>query len=127
VKTRESAREPEDHHDVHGSDLSGCSDSAIERGGEVRYANTFEVGFNAFEFLFDLGQVFGTEGICAARTRIVTSPVFARDFLGVLTKSVAQYEAQFGRIEEHCKTGAKSASSEESVVRPLGATERRPP
>jgi len=62
------------------------------------YANAFEVGFNAFEFLFDFAQDYeGAEGI-AAHTRIVTAPAYAKVFRALLDRSIEEYEAAFGTI-----------------------------
>lgn len=80
------------------SDIAG---SMTGQYSDVKYANSFEVGFNAFEFLFDLGHVFGVDSARVAHTRIVTVPVFARYFLTVLAHSLTQYEAQFGEIADN--------------------------
>ena len=62
------------------------------------YANAFEVGFNAFEFLFDFAQDYdGDEGM-ATHTRIVTAPAYAKVFRELLDRSIAEYEAAFGAI-----------------------------
>jgi hypothetical protein len=66
---------------------------------EGRYSNTFQVGYNAFEFVIDLGQLFAQgQGKPRFHTRIVTSPLHAKAFLNVLQRSVTQYEQQFGTI-----------------------------
>jgi hypothetical protein len=65
-----------------------------------RYANYFKVGHNAFEFLFDFGQIYA-QGRCAPlHTRIITTPVYAKTLLGLLQESVNQYEQLFGTIPE---------------------------
>ncbi len=64
---------------------------------EGRYANYFEVGYNAFEFILDFGQRY-PEG-AKSHTRIVTSPVYAKAFLETLRDSVSKYEQHFGAIE----------------------------
>lgn len=78
-----------------------------ERGGaeeqaraEGRYANYFQVGHNAVEFVFDFGQFFPDSEQPYLHTRIVTSPVYARALLQTLRHSVAQYEEQYGAIDE---------------------------
>ena len=49
---------------------------------EGRYANYFKIGYNAFEFVIDFGQLYpeGEPGDKKARfhTRIITAPVYAR-------------------------------------------------
>lgn len=63
------------------------------------YANHFEVGFNAFEFLLDFAQNYGdADGAVAAHTRIVTAPAYAKLFRALLDRSLADYEATFGPI-----------------------------
>lgn len=65
---------------------------------EGRYANYFEVGHNAFEFLMDFGQCYSEAPEAGLHTRIVTSPVYAKALLGVLQRAVSQYEQHHGRI-----------------------------
>jgi hypothetical protein len=67
---------------------------------EGRYANYFQVGHNAVEFIFDFGQYFPDSEHPSLHTRIVTSPVYARALLQTLRRSVSQYEEQFGAIDE---------------------------
>ncbi len=63
------------------------------------YANHFEVGFNAFEFLLDFAQeYYGAERMTVAHTRIVTAPAYAKVFRGLLDRSIVEYEAAFGTI-----------------------------
>lgn len=65
------------------------------------YANQFEVGYNAFEFLFDFAQDYADssgEPEASAHTRIVTAPAYAKVFLDLLDRSIVDYEAQFGAI-----------------------------
>jgi hypothetical protein len=68
-----------------------------------RYANYFEVGHNAFEFLLDFGQHYpedatGSRGAARLHTRIVTGPVYAKALLELLRDSIGQYERTFGPI-----------------------------
>jgi hypothetical protein len=69
--------------------------------GEVegKYANYFQVGFNAFEFLLDFGQLYSDGKQESYHTRIVTGPSYARELLKVLSRSMEQYERAFGPIE----------------------------
>jgi hypothetical protein len=67
--------------------------------GLASYANQFEVGYNAFEFLFDFGQDYAEgEHRGTAHARIVTVPAYAKVFLGVLDRSIGEYEALYGVI-----------------------------
>jgi hypothetical protein len=71
---------------------------------EGKYANYFEIGHNAFEFLLDFGQMYagGSEG--RMHVRIVTGPSYAKELMRVLTRSIEQYEQAFGviRDEDSC-------------------------
>lgn len=67
---------------------------------EGRYANHFEIGYNAFEFILDFGQLYSSGEIPKIHTRIVTSPVYAKAFLEMLGNSLGQYERGFGAIRK---------------------------
>ena len=62
------------------------------------YANYFEVGHTAFEFVIDFGQSYAGRETCC-HTRIVTSPTYARALLQTLTESVEEYQKRFGEGE----------------------------
>ena len=65
-----------------------------------RYANYFEVGHTAFEFVLDFGEAYqGTEA-SPCHTRIVTSPVYMVALVDVLKKSLAEFQSEFGTIAE---------------------------
>jgi hypothetical protein len=65
---------------------------------EGRYANYFEIGHNAFEFLVDFGQVYTEAPEGRMHTRIVTSPIFARRLADVLSQALRQYEQIHGPV-----------------------------
>ncbi|MGH7960198.1 MAG: DUF3467 domain-containing protein [Candidatus Binatia bacterium] len=65
---------------------------------EGRYANTFQVGYNAFEFVLDFGQVSPGNEEARFYTRIITSPAYAKALLETLRESIARYEQAFGDI-----------------------------
>lgn len=67
---------------------------------EGRYANYFEVGHNAFEFVFDFGQFYAGDQKAQLHTRIITGPVYAKALLETLRGSIDQYEQTFGAIPE---------------------------
>ena len=67
---------------------------------EGRYANYFELGFTAFEFLFDFGQFDQDTESAIRHTRIIANPTSARVFLKMLADVVAEYEAKVGPIGE---------------------------
>lgn len=56
------------------------------------YANYFEVGHNAFEFLIDAGQVEPQSGDIQLMSRIAVSPVHAKLLATLLNQSIAQFE-----------------------------------
>lgn len=57
---------------------------------EGRYANFFQVGHNAFEFLLEFGQQ--DRGI---HTRIYVSPQYARVLSELLIETLRQHELEF--------------------------------
>ncbi len=70
-------------------------------GSPAKYANYFEVGHNAYEFLIDFGHDEGIDGRGAERhTRIVTNPASARNLLDLLQRSVEQHERRYGNRPE---------------------------
>jgi hypothetical protein len=64
------------------------------------YANYFEVGHTAFEFVLDFGETYTGKEASPCHTRIVTSPIYARALLETLQKAMAQYDASFGQRGE---------------------------
>lgn len=56
------------------------------------YANTFKVGYNAYEFVLDFGQYFTENGEEHFHTRIVINPKYAKLFFELLKKSVEKYD-----------------------------------
>ena len=67
---------------------------------EGRYANYFEIGHNAFEFLLDFGQLYLGESEGWMHTRIVTSPVYAKNLAAVLIRTINQYEQIHGPVPD---------------------------
>lgn len=65
---------------------------------EGRYANWFQIGHNAFEFLLDFGQHFPETSEMHLHTRIITSPIYAKALFEVLQTSIEQYEESHGPI-----------------------------
>jgi hypothetical protein len=63
-----------------------------------RYANFFQVGHTAFEFVIDFGQSYQGGTAEQLHTRIITSPAYAAELLRLLDASVGQYERTFGLI-----------------------------
>ncbi len=67
---------------------------------EGRYANYFQIGHNAFEFLLDFGQLYLESDGAYLHTRIITSPAHAKAFLAILGEALGQYERAFGAIRD---------------------------
>lgn len=67
---------------------------------EGRYANHFRIGYNAFEFVIDFGQFYEGHKEASNYTRIITSPVYAKELLMLLDDTVNDYEKDFGSIVE---------------------------
>lgn len=76
----------------------------ISRGGcngpETRFANYFESGQNAFEFVLQFGHLYGEDESIVKHTRIVTTPSYAKALFDVLRRSIEQHEEAFGPIKE---------------------------
>ena len=94
-------------------------DKGSGHGGalEGRYANYFEIGHNAFEFLLDFGQLYGEEPESRLHSRIVVNPFYARMLLEVLQNSVRQYEQSYGRIPD--EADAADGTGKRDNVRPI--------
>jgi hypothetical protein len=65
---------------------------------EGRYANWFQIGHNAFEFLVDFGQHYPETSEMHVHTRIITSPTYAKALLELLETAIRQYEESHGSI-----------------------------
>lgn len=64
------------------------------------YANYFEVGHNAFEFLIDFGQFQPEVDAVTMHSRMATGPVHAKLLAAMLSDAVAQFEAEHGAIAD---------------------------
>jgi hypothetical protein len=72
--------------------------SRAPRPLEGRYANYFDVGYNAFEFILNFGQFQPEIGTTSQHTRIVTGPVYAKLLASMLADAVAACEREHGPI-----------------------------
>lgn len=83
-------------------------DNDLQESAELegRYANSFKVGQNAFEFIIDFGQSYVEGKREIFHTRIVSSPFYANILLKTLQKSIGRYEKIFGAIPEGDEKGA---------------------
>jgi len=57
------------------------------------YANTFQVGYNNYEFVLDFGQYFTGNDKDRFHTRIVTNPQYVEHLLEVLSESISKYKS----------------------------------
>jgi hypothetical protein len=64
------------------------------------YANYFEVGHNAFEFLLDAGQIEPQSGTIRFTDRIAITPVNAKLLSELLARSITQFESAHGPIPD---------------------------
>lgn len=75
------------------------------------YANYFEVGHNAFEFVIDFGQFYPQTHQDNVRTRIhtriIATPVYAKALLKTLGESLEHYEQSFSVIPNEDETPTK--------------------
>jgi hypothetical protein len=73
--------------------------------GKWEYANYFEVGHNAFEFLVDCGQEGRPDEQLKVYLRIITSPVGAQRLFQVLGNALLRYADSFGPIPGDAPAG----------------------
>jgi hypothetical protein len=64
------------------------------------YVNFVRLGFNAFEFLFDLGTEFPDSDPVTIDTRVITNPADAKAFAQMLLEAIIRYEEKFGPISD---------------------------
>ena len=67
---------------------------------EAKYANYFQIGHNAIDFLVVFGQSYTDDQEPLLHTRIITNPAYAKKLLILLEGSLREYESRFGPISE---------------------------
>jgi len=77
---------------------------------EAKYVNYLEVGHNSFEFRLDFGQDLEGETEPRLHSRLITNPVYAKNFLEVLQVAINAYERSFGRILTPPESGIETGS-----------------
>ena len=70
-------------------------DDSVANGVYVNFANIIH---NPAEFVLDFGRVVPGRTDVRVLSRVLTSPVHAKQLLNALTQNVAQYEKTFGPI-----------------------------
>jgi hypothetical protein len=71
---------------------------------EGKYANYFKIGHNAFEFIFDFGQIYSENDRAELNTRVITTPVYAKALLETLQDAITRYEKTIGKIGKDTNT-----------------------
>lgn len=71
--------------------LLASSENDVELEGV--YANTFQVGYNNYEFVLDFGQYFTGNTKDKFHTRIVTNPQYIEHLLKILDESLMNYKS----------------------------------
>ena len=94
------------------ADKPSESQASSQRDLEGKYANYFQIGHNAFEFVVDFGQLYSDGQQEQIHTRIVTGPSYAKEFLVLLEQSVEQYEEHFGVITPERQANGGERKSE---------------
>jgi hypothetical protein len=84
---------------------------------EARYVNYFEVGHNAHEFIFDLGQYHPEQMVAQLHLRVVTGPVYAKLLSLMLSAAIERHECEHGVIET-------AGSDPEAAAKPNGEHNR---
>lgn len=67
---------------------------------EGRYANCFQIGQNAQEFVLEFGQAYEEDERTHFYVRIVTSPYYAKQLLRTLQQAIDQHEREFRPIHD---------------------------
>jgi hypothetical protein len=73
-----------------------CNTSQLE----AKYANYFQTGHNAVEFLIEFGQSYAGDPEPFLHTRIITNPTYAKRLHTLLDSALKKYESEHGPIEE---------------------------
>ncbi|HET8922556.1 MAG TPA: DUF3467 domain-containing protein [Candidatus Acidoferrum sp.] len=87
---------------------------SAEGSSEIRYTNLFQIGYNAFEFVLEFGHSYAGDPTLRIHSRIITSPVYAREFLDLLQKSLAAYEKKFGTVQREAQQDGVVEGEEQS-------------
>jgi hypothetical protein len=89
----------------------------------ARYANYFEVGHNAYEFLLDFGQFQPESERITLHTRMALGPPHAKLLSRLLADAVREFELRNGLIAELGAAGEREGLS--AVLRALPDYARR--
>ena len=67
---------------------------------EAKYANYFQIGQNAIEFIIEFGQLYSDEAAPLLHTRVITNPAYAKNLLILLQEALEKHEYQFGPVRD---------------------------
>lgn len=67
---------------------------------EGRYADDFRIGYSAYRFVLEFGQVNSDGRETNYHTKLILAPDNTKTLLGNLKKSMSQYEIHFGRVNK---------------------------
>jgi hypothetical protein len=67
---------------------------------EAKYANYFQIGQNAIEFIVEFGQLYSDETVPLLHTRIITTPAYAKTLFELLNEALTEHEARYGPTPE---------------------------
>jgi hypothetical protein len=77
--------------------MAECDDRSGEgKPREGRYANYFQVGYNANEFVLDFGQDHG-EGEQVLHSRIIMHPGYVPALIKLLSESVETWRREYAK------------------------------
>jgi len=62
------------------------------------YSNVASIVHNPNEFIFDFAAILPGKESAPVRSRVITSPAHAKQFLAALSENVANYERAYGTI-----------------------------
>ena len=85
---------------------------AIDAQGQ--YSNFFKIGYTAFEFLLDFGQVYMDSGADNVHTRIVTTPQYVKALAELLIQTLKDFETKYGQIQNAPEEEATGKAGEPS-------------
>ena len=83
-------------------------DEPTSAGHYVNFANILH---NPTEFVFDFGRIVPGRPDVKIFSRVLTTPVHAKQFLKALTQNIGLYEQQFGVIPEFSAPTLAAADS----------------
>ena len=79
-----------------------------EKVGEGTYANFFMITNSPSEFIMDCGRILPALPDARIYTRVVMTPMHAKQLLQLLEKNINTFESQFGEIKVHGQGENKS-------------------